>query len=482
MTTSVRAAPRPHARAAALGPPALVALVALAVAVVRTPSPVRHRLWAEDGRVFLGGALAGDGPLTPYDGYLHLVPRLLAELVVALVEPGSYDVAVKVLALGLTALVCAATWSLTADLLTRWWTRALVALTPVLLPAVAVETLGNAANLHTFGLWLVPWLLLHRPSSRAASAGWAVVAVLVGLSEILAGLFVPLLLVGRRDALQWPPRVALLGALAAQVATTLTHPRPESARAPWDAADLAVGYLGQVGGALWSGSGAPAALLVGAAGTLGLLVLLVPPVAALVATLALGSSTHRILAVTLAAASVLLWTASATVNFQPWMDFASWQPERWRSGLLRYAASAGMFLLALVWVAVDAALDGVAPAARAAEARARLRPAVVRAAAVAVAVAVLALCVVQRDASPRTLNGPRWPTQEQLLARCAAPGDGGAGDAAGPVELVVPTPPRTPPGRWAATLPCDAVRADRLLGYPESSDGPGVAPLPATSP
>lgn len=472
MTTTVRATPRPRARAAALVPPLLVALVALAVGLVRTPSPVRHRLWAEDGRVFLGGALAGDGPLTSYDGYLHLVPRLLAELVVALVEPGSYDVAVKVLALGVTALVCAATWALTADLLTRWWTRALVALTPVLLPAVAVETLGNAANLHTFGLWLVPWLLLHRPSSRAASAGWALVAVLVGLSEILTVLLLPLLLVGRRDTLRWPPRVALLGALAAQVATTLTHPRPESARAPWDAADLAVGYLGQVGGALWSGSGAPAALLVDTAGTLGLLVLLAPTVAALGTALVLGSPTHRLLAVTFVAASVLPWSASAAVNFRPWMDFASWEPDRWRSALLRYAASAGMFLLALVWVAVDAALDGVAPTARTGGARARLRPTVVRVAAVAVAVAVVALCVVQRDASPRTLNGPRWPTQEQLLARCDA----------GPAEIVVPTPPRTPPGRWAATLPCDAVRADRLLGYPESADGPGVAPLPATTP
>lgn len=135
--------------------------------------------WAEDGGVFLTEAWA-QGPavvLTPYTGYLHLVPRLLAEVAVS--PPGAvvaYRWQGPAPFVGLTvlvSLVLLATITATArgprDLLVWWFPVLTIAVALAALPApvvlrgqVAVDTLQWEAIIQSGGAryTAVPALLL----------------------------------------------------------------------------------------------------------------------------------------------------------------------------------------------------------------------------------------------------------------------------------------------------------------------------------
>lgn len=137
------------------------------------------------------------------------------------------------------------------------------------------------------------------------------------------------------------------------------------------------------------------------------------------------------LALALGLTAGLVWSAGVVTNYYSWMEFASWSGETWRERpLLRYATTAGMFLLALVLVS----LDGV-------RGRARWLAGVV-----VVGVLVASFAAYRPDAAPRE-RGEAWPTQASFRERCAGDPDG---------ALVVGiTPDRA---IWTATVPCSAVR------------------------
>jgi hypothetical protein len=82
-------ASRWHAAQAAVVP--LAVLLGAGVLLERQAGdPPWHTLWAEDGRVFLPDALAHplSSLVTPYAGYLQLVPRLIADGAGHLLPPG----------------------------------------------------------------------------------------------------------------------------------------------------------------------------------------------------------------------------------------------------------------------------------------------------------------------------------------------------------------------------------------------------------
>ncbi|MCR1782306.1 hypothetical protein KVF89_07160 [Nocardioides carbamazepini] len=413
--------------------PLVLGIVATAYGWWRVPVPARNRLWAEDGRIFLSDALAGVPPWASYDGYLHLVPRLLAEAVVAVVPPAEYAVATTGAAVATVGLVCALTYVLTEDLIDRVMVRCLVAMVPVLLPSAGFEALGNLANLHGFGLWLGFWLVLHRPQSRSAAAGWAVAGLLVGLTEVVVVLLAPLMLVGWRDRERWLPRGALLAGGLAQVVVSRVQPRPPRGGDGWSPADLVLGFAGQTGSASWTDTGGLAARVVETAGSAGLLVLLVPPAVALAVLVRRGDARHRTLAVGLVSTSTLVWGASVVLNFDSWMTFGSWEPQQWRaSGLLRYATTSGLFLCALLVVALDLA---------------RVRWQQVLAVGVAVGVLGAALAAGRSYGVARE-SGEAWPTTRDLVARCE-------GRPAGSIVVGIA------PAAWAAIIPCRAVLGGR---------------------
>lgn len=420
--------------------PAAVGVLAAAAAYARVPEAARHRVWAEDGREFLTDALAGRGPLTPYDGYLHLVPRLLAEMVARTLDLGRYDVGVTVAACAAVGLVCALTYVLTDDLLGSRSLRVLVSLTPAFLPSMGGEALGNLANLHTFGLWLAFWIVLHRPRTRTAAAAWAVAALLVGLSEIGVVLLLPLFALGWRDPLRWAPRLALAAGGAAQVVTSVVAPRPvRDPGAAWSLPDVLSGLLGQGGVAWWRSDAAATGELVRVLGAGGVLVLAIVPLAAYAVVLVWGSGDQRWLATAAGLVAGLVWCAGAVANHYAWMDFASWTPDLWRDRpLLRYAATSGLFVVVLLACAADVL-------ARRGRAGRWLGSATV-------AVVALAAVAGFHPARVAGIGGEPWPDQASMVGRC---GDGRA-------ALRIETAPAIDPPRWVARVPCSAVAGEGL--------------------
>jgi hypothetical protein len=163
-------------------------LLAWIVLLVRpTGTRTWQALWAEDGTVFLNGALWHSAPgiwFQPYQGYLHLVPRLVATAATAV----PLDRAPVVFALASTA-VAAACVVLLAWALRRWlqpaWMRAAFVVCLVLVDGAAQEIDGNSANLHWFlGLGMLG-LALARPTRMLTTLLAALVALVFALSEIL---------------------------------------------------------------------------------------------------------------------------------------------------------------------------------------------------------------------------------------------------------------------------------------------------------
>jgi hypothetical protein len=201
------------------------ALVAgAAVGLARQPgSGALQTIWAEDGKVFLAQAVAlpVDRALsTLYAGYLHAVPRALAELAAALPLP----VADAVLSGG-AALVVAALALLveraSAGHIRSPIIRVALAGAVVLVPVGQAEVANNAANLHWFFMFAAFWVLLWRTRHPLALAAGALVVFLAGASDPLTLLLAPLA-VARLLALRgWRDRlfsVALAAGLLPQLA------------------------------------------------------------------------------------------------------------------------------------------------------------------------------------------------------------------------------------------------------------------------
>jgi hypothetical protein len=187
------------------------------------------RIWGEDGVIFLQDSFAGDlAPVvTPYAGYLHVLPRLSAEVVSHLPLAwwaAGLAVAAAVLRAALSVLVYSAT---TGHLRSRTL-RLIVAAAVVVLPAGNNEALNNLANLHWFVFFAAFWTLLWRPSR-----GWQVVvatlvlplmATTTPVGVLLAPIAVArLLLPQRRDRV---PATAYLFGLAAALVPIIPTGRP----------------------------------------------------------------------------------------------------------------------------------------------------------------------------------------------------------------------------------------------------------------
>ena len=164
---------------------AVLALGLLAIAVVLQLARIGwtgslDALWAEDGPIYLGGALENgflDALTTEYAGYLVLVPRLLGEVgsAVPLRDAPAAMAIASALAVALTGLVVyyAAAGQIASPLLRL----ALAGLT-VLTAVGGTETIVSAANVPWFMLVGTFWLLLWRPRSDwSAGLGGAYVAI-----------------------------------------------------------------------------------------------------------------------------------------------------------------------------------------------------------------------------------------------------------------------------------------------------------------
>ena len=198
----------------------LLLVASSVVAFLRIPATRRDTLWAEDGQVFFQGALSHNWfktVVTPYAGYLHLYPRLSAEVAAASpVEAVPYVLGgLASLAIGITSW---AVWTFARGLLPSRWLRGLLALGVALAPPVGLESIGNVANSHFLLLFAAFWALIGMRAGKWAQVAPAALVVLAALSDPTALVLLPLA-VGRLVCAQrWRERVVPIAYAAAMVA------------------------------------------------------------------------------------------------------------------------------------------------------------------------------------------------------------------------------------------------------------------------
>ncbi len=175
-----------------LGRPELAALlvgfllIATILSLLRLGTASYGTVWAEDGPVYLQGAI-GQGffhsLFTPYAGYLVFFPRLIAA--VAALFPIGDMAAVVGIASALTAAVSGiAVWFGSAGHIRNPWLRGSLAIATALAATAGQETLDSAAYAPWFMLIGSFWLLFLRPRTW-----WG--ACLAGIFLLFTGLSTP---------------------------------------------------------------------------------------------------------------------------------------------------------------------------------------------------------------------------------------------------------------------------------------------------
>jgi hypothetical protein len=169
------------------------AVLAMGIVFLREPEALLEaQLWAEDGRVFLWGALSA-GPASlfePFAGYFHTIPRivaLVATWAVALEHVPLFFNGSAILVVGLTTYLLA-----TARVrLTHRWLHALV---PVLVPQSG-EIFASITYAQWFGgMVLLATLAQRPPETRAQKVRDGLVLVVFGLTGPFLLLLSPFLL------------------------------------------------------------------------------------------------------------------------------------------------------------------------------------------------------------------------------------------------------------------------------------------------
>jgi len=177
-------------------------------------------VWAEDGQIFLAGAVGRSLPralATPYAGYLHTGPRLIAEAA-ALVPAQRAALVLSGAAAVVTALLALLVYAAAAGHLPPP-TRVVAAAMVVAVPLAQGDLPNSVANLHWPALYALFWVLLWTPATLAGRVVAVGTTVLVALSDVLVVALLPLAvarLVVRRDRYRALLAAALCGGLAVQ--------------------------------------------------------------------------------------------------------------------------------------------------------------------------------------------------------------------------------------------------------------------------
>jgi hypothetical protein len=220
-------------------------------------------VWAEDGAVFLSASLNEDlpGALTAtYADYLHVVPRLLAELV-ALAPLEWAPELLAVLGAGVVVLCAFVVWWASAAHLPDPRLRGTLAAMVVLLPVVGYESLANLAYVSWFMLFASFWLLLWRAPSVGRALGAGLFVALTVMSNPLGLLLAPIAAL-RGIAYRGAPDAAIVGGFVAgavaQGVAIAFDDTPSPATADADP-ELVPTYLLRVVGGLFLGQNGDAA-------------------------------------------------------------------------------------------------------------------------------------------------------------------------------------------------------------------------------
>ena len=227
--------PRRRSRGAAagvaLGYVAAIALGAFVLLERQSGHPAWTTVWAEDGWLFLPRALLhpGSSLWQAADGYLSLVPRIVADGVARFPLRDAaplYAVTGAVIASACAAFVFRAS----AGQIRNPALRAALGASVLLLPtALAAGLPDNGVNTIWYLLFAAFWALAWRPRTRTGMALAAVACFAAAASNVLAALYLPLV-VARVIALPRPrEHAATIGWVAGgavQLLAVLFHSRP----------------------------------------------------------------------------------------------------------------------------------------------------------------------------------------------------------------------------------------------------------------
>lgn len=151
-------------------------------------------LFAEDGAVFLGEGLSHglfSSLVTPYAGYLVLIPRLLGEAGATLplrYAPETMNIG-AVLVVGVSGL---AVWVSSAGLVRSSFLRVLLVALVLLPPTSGLETVVTATNVIWYSSFAVFWLLLWKPETTWGAGLGGLLILCAGLSSPAFFFFLPL--------------------------------------------------------------------------------------------------------------------------------------------------------------------------------------------------------------------------------------------------------------------------------------------------
>lgn len=397
-------------------PVAFLAAVAWQLLTPNGLSRLNH-LWAEDGARFLVDAETRPfwvNVVEPYQGYLHTLPRLSAELVTLFpLEWAAAGFAIS--AAALRAVVALITYAASAAYLRSTPLRFALAALVIVLPAGNSETLANMANLHWFLVYGVFWALLWRTGPRVPLAIFVVLATLTSpLVFVLAPVALLRLALPHRHT-----AIAFLVSTAAQGVAVLLAERTPYSHDPADPVQVLLAALMRVPVTAFIGS-EQVARVYPAFGNLpilaGLLIALVPIV--------IGFRQRTLLVITGVGYSVLIILIVLVSNWSGALQVQ--QPAVVLAGQ-RYSVLPCLFL----FTAIVAGLD----------VENRLRR--VTTAVIALAIAGSVLLHVRAAAVP--LRGIPWDDSVvRAKAQCAA------GGQVGRIEHE--------PDKWFFELPCTHLR------------------------
>lgn len=387
--------------------------VAAVVSLARQPGiGALDTVWAEDGEIFLADAVNKsflEALATSYAGYLHLGPRLLAEL--AALAPASWAAAMLAVAAAVvTGLLAVLVYVASAGHLRSWVARTAAAAIVVVVPLAQHDVPNSIANLHWPALYALFWVLLWTPAGWPGRLVAVATVALVVTSDILVVALLPLALFGlavRRDQ----HRTVL--------ATVFT-------------AGVAIQLLGLV-----TGASARETDLDPVRAVSGYVLRAVP--GALVGSRWLGPDHVSLRWLGLAALAWLLLLAAVLFA---WRRVAH---PSWTLAIAAGLCSLGLYALPVFLSGVATERYAVAPAMLLVVALLALLPPDATRAGLVVVGLLAVVCAVNLRVPNLRAEGPSW-SDEVARARleCAV-----SGTAAVPVPL----PPALPP-EWYAELPC----------------------------
>lgn len=339
------------------------------VAFLRLPAAAIDTVWAEDGPVFISQAFSGGGPaalFAPYEGYLHVLPRVIAELVVHFVALKDFAVALAFASALVVAVVAFVTFYCAGALTDKVWLRASWAAIPVMVSIAPYEILGNSANLHWYLLWLVPWLLLKPAENKAAGFLLFVTAGLAATTEVISVVFLPLVFFRIRNKAYWPARAGLVAGAACQIFTTVTFPRSEHKGELMDVGSIVIGWFVNMTGVVVFGASRNVGLNILNFGAAPVVVASIPIIAAVAYLLTKASRQYRMVTLVFLAASVGIWTACLVANPGDQFHYSQLSDTQWAEFTLsRYSAVPAMFILALIPLLAETVGTRSVPAAAA---------------------------------------------------------------------------------------------------------------------